>query len=72
MLARLEAMGEHGAAVQGLDGDAPLDGAQWLLREPRERRAAVTRPVDSGGLGKGLGLRWAFRVARARAPEARA
>ncbi len=35
-----------------------------LERRARERTVRVSEPVDSGGLGKGLGLRWAARAAR--------
>jgi thiamine biosynthesis lipoprotein len=40
-----------------------------LERRPRERAIRVAEPIDSGGLGKGLGLRWAARAARASLPS---
>lgn len=37
------------------------DGADcWLRRDPRSRAAATSEPVDLGGIGKGLALRWAW------------
>ena len=32
----------------------------WLERDVRSRRISLASPVDSGGLGKGLALRWAW------------
>ncbi|MGZ3631662.1 MAG: FAD:protein FMN transferase [Candidatus Limnocylindrales bacterium] len=34
----------------------------WLEREPRRRAVRLTAPLDSGGIGKGLALRWAWRT----------
>jgi thiamine biosynthesis lipoprotein len=46
------------------DSRAARDGAEagpgWLQRDGRTRRVRVEAPVDSGGLGKGLTLRWAW------------
>jgi len=39
----------------------PAVAGRWLQAEPRARRVRVAAPVDSGGLGKGLTLRWAWR-----------
>lgn len=39
---------------------APAD-RRWLRLEARTRRVQLLSPVDSGGLGKGLALRWAWR-----------
>jgi thiamine biosynthesis lipoprotein len=42
---------------------------RWLVREASEGAVAVTAPVDLGGIGKGLALRWALAaVARLGAP----
>ncbi len=72
VLADLERLGYRGAdlpplpAVGGASSDTPIsrpvfgDG-RWLHLEPRSGRAAVAAPVDLGGIGKGLVLRWAFR-----------
>jgi FAD:protein FMN transferase len=37
------------------------DRASWLRREARTKRVQIDAPIDSGGLGKGLTLRWAAR-----------
>ena len=68
VLERLEELGEHA----GVPLPPPTSGigpeAHWLQRDGRTRRFRVTQPVDSGGIGKGLGLRWALRAARSAAP----
>lgn len=33
---------------------------RWLHHDPRRRALAVAAPLDLGGIGKGLALRWAF------------
>jgi thiamine biosynthesis lipoprotein len=43
------------------ESDEPDSGAAWLVREPRRHRVQLRSAVDSGGLGKGLALRWAGR-----------
>jgi thiamine biosynthesis lipoprotein len=35
---------------------------RWLTSMPRVPSVALDRPVDLGGIGKGLALRWAWRV----------
>ncbi len=47
--------------------ERPLD-APWLVRRPRERRVSLSAPVDLGGIGKGLALRWAWRVLQGARP----
>jgi thiamine biosynthesis lipoprotein len=42
---------------------------RWLRCDPRESRAAVAAPVDLGGIGKGLAIRWAGKVLAATLPE---
>jgi thiamine biosynthesis lipoprotein len=39
-------------------------GERWLERDGRRARFRLSAPVDSGGIGKGLGLRWALAAAR--------
>ena len=58
----LERLGEHGAPldVGAATPPSPLD--ESLLERPRAVRAP-TRPLDTGGIGKGLALRWAARRA---------
>lgn len=66
VLASLEALGEH-AGVELPAGDpgkgAGSADATWLERRPRRHQARLAVPVDSGGIGKGLALRWALRAA---------
>jgi thiamine biosynthesis lipoprotein len=75
VLRRLEELGEHAGvplpalgrpAVPRWDDVERSPGG--LERRPRERAIRVAEPIDSGGLGKGLGLRWAARAARSSLP----
>jgi FAD:protein FMN transferase len=69
VLSDLERLGEHGAELapaegQRLDPAAESDGRARDARLERPSRVRVPAvPVDTGGIGKGLALRWA--VARA-------
>jgi len=45
--------------------DHPAHRAGWLVLAGRTSAAGVTEPVDLGGIGKGLALRWAWRRLRA-------
>ena len=58
--------GFTGGARSGSPKSRPVFGdGRWLRLEPRTGRAAVAAPVDLGGIGKGLALRWTFgRIAR--------
>jgi len=49
-------------------GAAVTDG-RWLRREPRRRALALAVPIDLGGIGKGLALRWGFEILLAALPE---
>ncbi len=42
----------------GREGPPP---ARWLSIDPRKDTVAIATPVDLGGIGKGLALRWAWR-----------
>jgi thiamine biosynthesis lipoprotein len=72
VLADLERLGEHGAALD-LPGDA-APGGEAVVRlvpagTPRTSLVHVPPvPVDSGGIGKGLALRWASAAALAALP----
>ena len=80
VLGDLERLGYRGAdapgpAGAGEQGPTPLargaafaDG-RWLHRDPRSRSVAIAAPLDLGGIGKGLALRWAFGVLAANLPE---
>jgi thiamine biosynthesis lipoprotein len=65
----LELLGEH-AGVE-LSSEMRPGEPEWLSRDARTRRFRVEAAVDSGGLGKGLALRWALLAARRVLPEAR-
>lgn len=69
----LERMGEHGAVNDG-PVVSPSEGAgRVALVDPGTARASLVRipgrPVDSGGIGKGLALRWAAAAAIAAVPD---
>jgi thiamine biosynthesis lipoprotein len=63
--ADLDRLGYAGARVGG-DGSktAAHDrrSRPWLLADPRQLEVSVTEPVDLGGIGKGLALRWAWHA----------
>jgi thiamine biosynthesis lipoprotein len=77
VLADLERLGYAGASLEvaatGRSGDRPTGppGAgetaknpatgRWLAIDGRASEVALERPVDLGGIGKGLALRWAWR-----------
>jgi thiamine biosynthesis lipoprotein len=70
----LERLGEHGAAV---GGDAVIEAVEAgrdvvrIIPPGTPNASLVTvpdRPVDSGGIGKGLALRWAAAAAMAALP----
>jgi FAD:protein FMN transferase len=42
---------------------------RWLHLDPGAGSAAVAAPIDLGGIGKGLALRWAFAALGAALPE---
>ncbi len=42
---------------------------RWLHCDPRGSRAAVAAPVDLGGIGKGLAIRWAIALLATALPE---
>jgi thiamine biosynthesis lipoprotein len=61
VIVRLEALGERG----GVDLPLALPGSstdRWLELDRRHHSARLSVPIDSGGVGKGLALRWAAAV----------
>ena len=64
VIAALEEIGEHG----GIPLPSPVHAADWMARDGRGARFRLGAAVDSGGIGKGLGLRWAMAAARRAAP----
>jgi thiamine biosynthesis lipoprotein len=45
----------------GRIGSSPVRTDRWLAVDPRTSELGLVRPVDLGGIGKGLALRWAWR-----------
>lgn len=66
IIGALEAAGET-AGVPLPPSPARLHpGDRWLELDPRGGRARVDAPIDLGGIGKGLALRWAAATLRRR------
>jgi len=64
VVGRLEAIGEHaGVPLPAVPDDIGSD-RPWMACDPRRRLVRLASPVDSGGVGKGLALRWAARAVR--------
>ncbi len=61
VLTRLEALGERAGVPLPLVPEQLGSDRPWLECDPRRGLARVAAPVDSGGIGKGLALRWAVR-----------
>jgi thiamine biosynthesis lipoprotein len=61
VLSRLEALGERAGVPLPVVPEQLGSDRQWLECDPRRGLACVAAPVDSGGIGKGLALRWAAR-----------
>ncbi len=58
------AAADRGRTRDARTGDAGVqpDGSRrWLRADPRASMVSLTEPVDLGGIGKGLTLRWAWR-----------
>jgi thiamine biosynthesis lipoprotein len=71
VLADLERLGDPGVDL-GAAVTPDFDRERWpstpAVRRDARGRLAVTRPLDLGGIGKGLALRWAARRIRATGP----
>jgi thiamine biosynthesis lipoprotein len=68
VLDSLERIGERGARLSADDGEGrPPDPFAADLERPRSARVPVM-PLDTGGIGKGLALRWAAARAMAALP----
>jgi FAD:protein FMN transferase len=71
----LERIGERGAAIDAgaVDARGPGSADPVPIVPPGTPRSSLVRapevPVDSGGIGKGLALRWAVAVASALLPS---
>ncbi len=65
VIRRLEALGDRaGIPLPEAGNDPTGTGAPWLGLDPRRGLAALAVPIDSGGIGKGLALRWALTALR--------
>jgi FAD:protein FMN transferase len=51
---------QSSAVAQNASDARSFPGGDWLVRVPRDRQLALAQPVDLGGIGKGLALRWTF------------
>jgi thiamine biosynthesis lipoprotein len=62
VLGDLERLGYRGVPQGHIapGGGAGGGARPWLERHPRQRTVWLAEPVDLGGLGKGLALRWAW------------
>jgi thiamine biosynthesis lipoprotein len=49
--------------------EATFADGRWLHRDLQSRSVAIAVPLDLGGIGKGLALRWAFAILVAGLPE---
>jgi FAD:protein FMN transferase len=58
-----DAIRSRGAASTA--GEGTLAGGRWVRRDDRRGTIELLAPVDLGGIGKGLALRWAARRASA-------
>jgi thiamine biosynthesis lipoprotein len=62
---RLEAWGYRGAYVESTTTPAALGSAARIVERVDRRRVRLPHPIDLGGIGKGLALRWsADRIER--------
>lgn len=60
VLRDLERLGYPGASLDSTDTtDASPRGGDRIVKRVRAGQAMVDRPIDLGGIGKGLALRWA-------------
>ena len=59
IIGALEAAGERAGVELPASPPALAPHDRWLVLDPRGRSARVTAPIDLGGIGKGLALRWA-------------
>jgi thiamine biosynthesis lipoprotein len=60
VLRTLEALGYTGTDRV----DHPDRPGEWLARAPRRRAVLLRSPIDLGGIGKGLAVRWAANIVR--------
>jgi FAD:protein FMN transferase len=61
VLVDLVRLGHPVAATDAVKASRRSPAGPWLTRAPRARAVAISAPIDLGGIGKGLALRWAMR-----------
>jgi thiamine biosynthesis lipoprotein len=65
VLIDLERLGDHGASIGRTNGAHPWEApAERVVEWPSCGRVRLAEPVDLGGIGKGLALRWAADAVR--------
>lgn len=64
----LETIGEHAGVELRAEAAQAATGIDWLSRDGRTPRVRIAEAVDSGGIGKGLAVRWAVHAARRAVP----
>lgn len=64
VLRDLERLGDRGAPIDAIEPDPTRDwtAGQRMMEWATDRRIRLPRPVDLGGIGKGLALRWAAGI----------
>jgi thiamine biosynthesis lipoprotein len=72
ILVDLERLGHGGAPLEWGSQTSSAPSDPWLRRNPCAETVGIAAPIDLGGIGKGLAVRWAMRrLWSAMAPEAR-
>jgi thiamine biosynthesis lipoprotein len=69
IIGALEAAGEHAGVSLPPSPINLQPGDEWLSLERHPLRARLVTPIDLGGIGKGLALRWAAAAVRRRGIE---
>ena len=69
ILITMDELGYRGAPVE-FRPSADRWASEWLWRCPRSRQVRIAEPLDLGGIGKGLALRWAWRALWPELPHA--
>lgn len=64
VISRLEALGEQAGVPLPPAPNSVGDDSPWMVPGDQRRTLQLHVPVDSGGIGKGLALRWALAALR--------
>jgi len=68
----LEQLGYRGVSWDGRLAEVDHESRSartWIRPKPRQRQVELLEPVDLGGIGKGLALRWAVAMAMTHRPR---